>query len=79
MGKLYKGENSAFSEELDFDESDNLLLGLDESQLHAVTVEAEPIAILAGAGSGKTGIKLLQELFILLLTLNSGSIGKIEA
>ena len=56
MGKLYKGENSAFSEELDFDESDNLLLGLDESQLHAVTVEAEPIAILAGAGSGKTRV-----------------------
>ena len=56
MGKLHKGENSAFSEELDFDESDNLLLGLDESQLHAVTVEAEPIAILAGAGSGKTRV-----------------------
>ena len=56
MGKLHKGENSAFSEDLDFDESDNLLLGLDESQLHAVTVEAEPIAILAGAGSGKTRV-----------------------
>ena len=56
MGKIDTGESSAFSEELDFEESDNLLLGLDESQQHAVTVETEPLAILAGAGSGKTRV-----------------------
>ena len=56
MGKIDTGESSTFSEELDFEESDNLLLGLDESQQHAVTVETEPLAILAGAGSGKTRV-----------------------
>lgn len=56
MGKIDTGKSSAFSEELDFEESDNLLLGLDESQLHAVTVEASPLAIIAGAGSGKTRV-----------------------
>jgi len=56
MGKIDTGKSSAFSEEFDFEESDNLLLGLDESQLHAVTVEASPLAIIAGAGSGKTRV-----------------------
>ena len=56
MGKIDTGKGSAFSEEFDFEESDNLLLGLDESQLHAVTVEASPLAIIAGAGSGKTRV-----------------------
>ncbi|MEC7909175.1 MAG: ATP-dependent DNA helicase UvrD2 [Actinomycetota bacterium] len=56
MGKIGTGGSSAFSEELGFEESDNLLLGLDESQLHAVTVEASPLAIIAGAGSGKTRV-----------------------
>ena len=56
MGKIDTGESSTFSEELNFEESDNLLLGLDESQHDAVTVEAEPLAILAGAGSGKTRV-----------------------
>ncbi len=50
MGKIDIEKSSAFSEDIDFEESDNLLLGLDESQLHAVTVEASPLAIIAGAG-----------------------------
>ena len=56
MGKTDVNDNSAFSGKLDFEESENLLLGLDDSQLHAVTVDAEPLAILAGAGSGKTRV-----------------------
>ena len=56
MGKIDAEKNAPFSEQLDFEESDNLLLGLDESQVHAVTEEAEPLAILAGAGSGKTRV-----------------------
>ena len=56
MGKIDAEKNAPFSEQLDFEESDNLLLGLDESQVHAVTEEAEPLAILAGAGAGKTRV-----------------------
>ena len=56
MGKTDVNDNSAFSGKLDFEESENLLLGLDDSQLHAVTVDSEPLAILAGAGSGKTRV-----------------------
>ena len=56
MEKIDTEGNSAFSEEFDFEESENLLLGLDQSQLHAVTLEQEPLAILAGAGSGKTRV-----------------------
>ncbi|MED5276560.1 MAG: UvrD-helicase domain-containing protein, partial [Actinomycetota bacterium] len=56
MGKLDTSEDSTFSRKLEFEEPENLLLGLDDSQLHAVTVDTEPLAILAGAGSGKTRV-----------------------
>ena len=56
MGKLDTSEDSTFSRKLEFEDHENLLLGLDDSQLHAVTVDTEPLAILAGAGSGKTRV-----------------------
>ncbi|HEX2273035.1 MAG TPA: ATP-dependent DNA helicase UvrD2 [Acidimicrobiales bacterium] len=37
-------------------EPDELLVGLDPAQHHAVTVDAHPLCILAGAGSGKTRV-----------------------
>ncbi len=36
--------------------ADGLLLNLNEEQHHAVTVESTPLAIHAGAGSGKTRV-----------------------
>ncbi len=36
--------------------ADGLLLNLNEEQHHAVTVETTPLAIHAGAGSGKTRV-----------------------
>jgi DNA helicase-2/ATP-dependent DNA helicase PcrA len=36
--------------------ADELLVGLDPAQHHAVTVDARPLCILAGAGSGKTRV-----------------------
>ncbi|MEE2768968.1 MAG: ATP-dependent DNA helicase UvrD2 [Actinomycetota bacterium] len=38
------------------EDADHLVAGLDEAQGRAVTLEATPLAILAGAGSGKTRV-----------------------